>query len=97
MSPSHIVLLALLVAIAIAVALLWSKVVAAVQRLRGFFGEVNFEMSKVAWPSTDEVVNSTVLVFIVAIALTLMVMVVDGVFARIFGLLLLGTGGGGQS
>lgn len=90
MSLGYIVLLALLAAIAIGVALSWSKVVVAVQGLRGFFNEVGFEMNKVTWPGTDEIVSSTVLVFIVAIALTLMVMVVDGVFSRIFSLLLFG-------
>lgn len=95
MSTGHIFLLVLLVIVALAAALAWDKVVAAFRAMRGFFSEVNFEMGKVTWPSTDEVINSTVLVFIVTIALTVMVMVVDGVFARIFGLLLLG--GGGQS
>ncbi len=94
MSTGHIFLLVLLVIVALAAALAWDKVVAAFRAMRGFFSEVNFEMGKVTWPSTDEVINSTVLVFIVTIALTVMVMVVDGVFARIFGLLLLG---GGQS
>lgn len=86
------ILLGILLALAIVVVLSWSKVSGALQGLRNFFSEVGLEMNKVTWPSTDEVINSTVLVFIVAVVMTLMVMVVDGVFARVFGLLLLGSG-----
>ncbi|MCE5228607.1 preprotein translocase subunit SecE [bacterium] len=94
MATGHYVLLGLLLAAIVLVAMSWTKVMASVAGLREFFREVNFEMGKVTWPSTEEIVNSTVLVFIVIIALTVMVMLVDGAFARIFGMLLLG---GGQS
>ncbi len=84
MSTGHIFLLVLLVIVALAAALAWDKVVAAFRAMRGFFSEVNFEMGKVTWPSTDEVITPPA-GCIVTIALTVMVMVVDGVFARISG------------
>ncbi|MEN6625718.1 MAG: preprotein translocase subunit SecE [Candidatus Sumerlaeia bacterium] len=59
--------------------------------LAEYFNQVKFEMGKVTWPSRDEVINSTVLVFIVTIILTFMVMIVDGAFARLFSMLLLGS------
>lgn len=54
----------------------WSKV-------RTFIDEVSFEMTKVTWPSQEEVRDCTVLVFVSTIILTLMVGVVDKVFSMI--------------
>lgn len=51
--------------------------------LRKFFGEVNFEMHKVAWPPAEEVINSTILIFIVTIALGLVCLAADSVFSTI--------------
>jgi preprotein translocase subunit SecE len=51
--------------------------------LKIFFDEVTLEMSKVTWPSRDEVVNSTVLVGVTTIALTVIVMLVDSIFQQI--------------
>jgi len=59
------------------------KIAPALGGLKVFFEEVVFEMGKVSWPSRDEVVNSTILVGVTTIALTLMVLVVDSIFLRI--------------
>ena len=48
-----------------------------------FFSEVKFEMGKVSWPAQEEVVNSTILVLIVTVALALLCLVVDSAFAAI--------------
>ena len=53
------------------------------EQLRQFFREVRFEMGKVTWPTMDEVTNSTMLVFIVTIALAIQCLVVDYVFTII--------------
>jgi preprotein translocase SecE subunit len=52
-------------------------------QLRQFLGEVQVEMSKVTWPPMDEVINSTILIGIVTIALSLLCLVVDSLFAGI--------------
>ncbi len=57
------------------------------EALRTYLGEVGHEMTKVTWPSRDEVVNSTVLVILVVFVVTLVVMAIDGVLGRIVGLL----------
>jgi preprotein translocase SecE subunit len=53
------------------------------ESLRQFFEEVKFEMTKVAWPKMDMVVDSTILVMVVTIVLAIMCLCVDTVFATI--------------
>lgn len=52
-------------------------------KIKEFFSEVRFEMTKVSWPATDDVINSTILIFVVTIVLSLQCMVTDSIFAAI--------------
>jgi preprotein translocase subunit SecE len=45
--------------------------------LKIFCEEVSFEMGKVTWPAREEVINSTILVGITTIILTVLIMFVD--------------------
>ena len=51
------------------------------QSARVFGAQVAFEMTKVTWPSRDEVVNSTVLVGIIVTIMALLLYVVDLILA----------------
>lgn len=52
-------------------------------RIRQFSGEVAFEMGKVTWPSQDDVINSTLLVWVTTIFLTILSFCVDSIFGWI--------------
>ena len=79
-----------LVAIVVVVALAnLKKVKAMAEATRVFYHEVAFEMTKVVWPTQNEVINSTIIVLVVSTILTLAIMVVDfilvGIVRLIFG------------
>ena len=57
--------------------------VAAVARVREFVQEVLAEFRKVTWPSRQELVNSTVVVIVVTVVLSLFLGAVDIVLARV--------------
>lgn len=59
------------------------RLVALWGRLREFYGEIVLEMRKVAWPTQDHVINSTVVVGVATVAM----MVVIGGIDRLFGTL----------
>ena len=69
--------------IVLLIALNIKKVIPKLKELRVFFEEVSFEMTKVTWPTREEVINSTVLVLVVTIILVIMIGVVDSFFGRI--------------
>ena len=48
--------------------------------LRQFFGEVRQELSRVSWPSREEVITFTTVTLITSISVTLLVFVMDLVF-----------------
>lgn len=48
-----------------------------VKRFFSFIGEVRQELSKIAWPSRNEVVLTTIVVFVLAILASLFFSVVD--------------------
>ena len=48
-----------------------------------FIGEVKTEMKKVAWPSKDELVSSTVIVLVSVFLLAIFIGVCDVVLSRI--------------
>ncbi|MCZ7527588.1 MAG: preprotein translocase subunit SecE [Acidimicrobiia bacterium] len=50
---------------------------------RQFFGEVRGELRKVAWPSRQEVVNSTVIVLIAVTVMTSLIFGFDYVSAKL--------------
>ena len=47
-----------------------------------FFGQVRAELRKVAWPSRDEVVNYSVIVFIVLVVLIALIFGLDYIFGK---------------
>ena len=52
-------------------------------RLKSFFQEVRVEMSKVTWPTLDEVKSSTTIVMMLLAILASIVFVYDKVFEKI--------------
>ncbi len=52
-----------------------------------FFKEVRVEMSRVTWPSYEELKSSTIVVILVSLAFALFIFVVDNIFKYIFNLL----------
>jgi preprotein translocase subunit SecE len=47
-----------------------------------FFSEVRGELRKVAWPTRNEVVNSTIIVLIAVVVMTTLIFGADYVFAK---------------
>ena len=56
-------------------------------RLRRFIDEAWSELKKVSWPTTEQVRNLSVLVFVVSLAVGLYITVLDTVFQGAVGLL----------
>ncbi len=54
----------------------------------GYFRNVKAEMKKVVWPKKKELINSTVVVFVTVLFISLIIGGVDAVFSRLFRLLL---------
>ncbi len=52
-----------------------------------FLKEVRVEMSRVTWPSYEELKNSTIVVILVSLAFALFIFVVDNIFKYLFDLL----------
>lgn len=77
-----IIFLLILVLVAVAIALNVNKVLAFFKQLQGFFGEVAGEMRKVTWPTTDEVINSTILVVVTTFALTIVLWLMDLIIGK---------------
>lgn len=76
----NIVLLGLLAIVVVFVLANVKKLKPAINGFKRFTGEVAFEMGKVTWPTRTEVVNSTILVVIVAAMLTILVWIIDRFF-----------------
>ncbi len=55
-----------------------------------FFGQVKTEMKKVAWPSREELISSTIVVLCSMIILALFIGVCDLVFSRVTNFLISG-------
>ena len=63
----------------------------AVQQRGGFgkvFRGVKAELKKVVWPTKKELINYTIVVFLVTIFIALVIAVLDGLFAQLFNTLL---------
>jgi len=54
-----------------------------IEALKVFYHEVAFEMTKVVWPSQNEIVNSTILVIVITTVMTLGLMIVDFVLGNV--------------
>ena len=53
-----------------------------------FFSGVKAELKKVVWPTKKELINYTIVVFLVTIFIALIISVLDGLFAQLFNTLL---------
>lgn len=53
-----------------------------------YFRSVKAELRKVVWPTRKELVNYTIVVFILTTFVTILIYLVDGIFARVFNVLL---------
>ena len=73
----------LLAVLALVLLLNIKKIIPKLKDLKMFFGEVSFEMTKVTWPTRDEVINMTVLVIVVAFLLTVITGLMDAIFGRL--------------
>lgn len=82
MTLSGYVFLAILAFFVVFLAIKWRRTVAFFKQVRLFSGEVRTELGKVTWPSKEEVINSTIMVGIVTIILTVIVWGVDLLFGR---------------
>ena len=90
LSAGNIFLIVLL-AVAVAVGLaMRDRIAKRIHAMRQFFGEVAHEMTKVTWPTREEVVNNVVLVLVVVTILTVVLMTFDRIFGQIVGLLFVG-------
>jgi preprotein translocase subunit SecE len=54
-----------------------------IKKIQQFIDGVKTEMSKVTWPTHQELVNSTMIVFVVSIAFTVFIFIADLVFSKI--------------
>ncbi len=52
-------------------------------RIREFFDEVQNELGKVAWPSWDELKQSTFIVLVVLVAFAIIISIMDFIFNTI--------------
>ena len=53
-----------------------------------YFRETWFELKKVSWPTRQEATNSTIVVIVVAIFMSVVLSLMDWVFSTAFGLLI---------
>jgi len=53
-----------------------------------FLADVKYEMSKVSWPTKEELLGSTYVVIIMSIIMALFIFAADTILSRIVGLLL---------
>ncbi len=56
------------------------------KKIAKFINDVQVEMSKVSWPSQNELVNSTIIVAVVSILFTIYIFAADYILAWIMGL-----------
>lgn len=75
--------LALLVIVSVVIAMNAKKLSALWRKTRVFYDEVLIEMKKVAWPTKDHVINSTVLVGVISLIMVVMVGIVDKIFGEL--------------
>ena len=56
-------------------------------RIRRYFDEVWSELRKVSWPTREQVLNLTVLVFAISLVVGIYITVLDGGFQGVIGLI----------
>ena len=60
------------------------------KKIGDFFREVRVEITKVSWPSRDEIIGSTVVVISVAVILSVFTGAADVIISQVLELLLIG-------
>jgi len=58
------------------------------RKIAKFINDVQVEMSKVSWPSRDELINSTIIVAVVSIIFAIFIFSVDYILASLLKILL---------
>jgi len=53
------------------------------RKIAQFIDDVKLEMSKVSWPSKDELINSTIIVAVVSVLFTIYIFAADYILAWI--------------
>ena len=56
--------------------------------LKGYLKGVEAELKKVVWPTRKELINYTIVVFLVTIFIALLIYVFDAIFAQLINMLL---------
>ena len=59
-----------------------------VKKIQNFLNDVRFEMSKVSWPTWEELKSSTYVVLTLSLMLILFLFVVDFILAKILNIVL---------
>ena len=59
-----------------------------VKKIQNFLNDVRFEMSKVSWPTWEELKSSTYVVLTLSLILILFLFVVDFILAKILNIVL---------
>tara|TARA_B100000900_G_scaffold22323_1_gene17489 strand:+ start:59 stop:241 length:183 start_codon:yes stop_codon:yes gene_type:complete len=59
-----------------------------VKKIQNFLKDVSFELSKVSWPTWDELKSSTYVVLTLSLILILFLFVVDFILAKILNIVL---------
>jgi preprotein translocase subunit SecE len=59
-----------------------------ISKITKFFNDVKVEMAKVAWPTREELINSTMIVAVVSLLFTAFIFVADLVLSRVIQLFL---------
>lgn len=57
------------------------------QKISKYFGEVGNELSKVSWPSREELYGSTVVVIALCLVLSVFIFAVDYILNRMIGVI----------
>lgn len=52
--------------------------------LKGFFTEIKAELKKVTWPTKSQLVNNTLVILVFIAVVTVILALLDGVFAKLF-------------
>ena len=53
------------------------------KKIKGFINDVKVEMSKVSWPTREELSNSTMIVTVVSILFTIFIFLVDSILSKL--------------
>ena len=60
---------------------------AMIQKLTKFFRDVNVEMSKVSWPSRNELKGQTIIVIVVSLFFAAFIFIIDHILSRLLNLI----------